>query len=131
MEAGATSLKGMRIPMPEQVRHDVEQGDLANLDLQNAILAFSDVVALAKAVQLHLGLPSGHVIRGAHEVSVHVKQHNTAGAVKCVAVAVELDGQSFRHVQCGEIAVFRETHIAERFFRPATFRNQCIAIHDT
>ena len=81
MEAGATSLKGMRIPMPEQVRHDVEQGDLANLDLQDAILAFSDVVALAEAVQLHLGLPSGHVIRGAHEVSVHIEQHNAAGAV--------------------------------------------------
>ena len=62
---------------------------LANLDLQGAIFAFSDVVALAEATQLHLCLPHGDAIRGAYEVSVHVKQHNTAGAVKRVAVAVE------------------------------------------
>lgn len=129
MEAGATSLKGMRIPMPEQVRHDVEQGDLANLDLQDAILAFSDVVALAKAMQLHLGLPSGHVIREADEISVHVKQHNLAGAVKRVAAAVEFhripneDGR-----QCSAIAIFRKASLTKFFWGPATFRHQCIAI---
>ena len=51
---------------------------LANLDLQDAILALGDVVALAETMQLHLGLPGGHVIRGADEVSVHVEEHNVS-----------------------------------------------------
>jgi hypothetical protein len=51
---------------------------LANLDLQNTILALGDVVALAETMQLHLGLPGGHVIRGADEVSVHVEEHNVS-----------------------------------------------------
>ena len=63
--------------------------NLANLDLQNAILAFGDVVALAEAMQLHFGLPGGHVIRGADEISVHVKQHNVGRAVKRIAITVE------------------------------------------
>jgi hypothetical protein len=46
---------------------------LANLDLQGAIFAFSDVVALAEATQLHLGLSGGDAIRGTHEVSVHIE----------------------------------------------------------
>jgi hypothetical protein len=57
--------------------------------LQHLALAFGNVIALAEATQLHLGLSGGDAIRGAHEVSVHVKQHNTAGAVKRVARAVE------------------------------------------
>jgi hypothetical protein len=55
-----------------------KQGVLANLDLQNTILALGDVVALAETMQLHLGLPGGHVIRGADEVSVHVEEHNVS-----------------------------------------------------
>lgn len=51
---------------------------LTNLDLQNAILAFGDVITLSEATQLHLGLPGGHVIRGADEVSVHVEEHNVS-----------------------------------------------------
>ena len=62
---------------------------LANLDLQDAILAFSDVVALAEATQLHFGLGRRSLSDTADEVSVHVEQHNTAGAVQRIACAVE------------------------------------------
>jgi hypothetical protein len=51
---------------------------LANLDLQNTILALGDVVALAETMQLHLGLSCGHAIRRADEVSVHVEEHNVS-----------------------------------------------------
>ena len=66
MGAGACSIKTRKY------------SNLANLDLQNAILAFGDVVALAEAMQLHFGLSSRHIIRGADEDSVHVEQHNFA-----------------------------------------------------
>ena len=63
--------------------------NLANLDLQDAIFALGDVVALAETMQLHLGLPGGHVIRGADKISVHIEQHNIAGTVKHIAITVE------------------------------------------
>lgn len=63
---------------------------LANLDLQNTILAFGDVVALAEAMQLHFDLPSGHVIRGADKISVHIEQHNIAGCIKRIAGTMEI-----------------------------------------
>ena len=66
MGAGACSIKTRKY------------SNLANLDLQDAIFALGDVVALAEALQLHLGLPGGHVIRGADEVSVHVEEHNVS-----------------------------------------------------
>ena len=77
MGAGACSIKTRKY------------SNLANLDLQNAILAFGDVVALAETMQLHLGLPGGHVIRGADKISVHIEQHNIAGCIKRIAIAVE------------------------------------------
>ena len=51
---------------------------LSNLHLQNSVFASGDVVALAETMQLHLGLPGGHVIRGSDEVSVHVEEHNVS-----------------------------------------------------
>jgi hypothetical protein len=66
MGAGACSIKTRKY------------SNLANLDLQNTILALGDVVALAETMQLHLCLPGGHVIRGADEVSVHVEEHNVS-----------------------------------------------------
>ena len=102
---------------------------LANLDLQDAILAFGDVIALAEAVQLHLDLPSGHVIRGADEISVYVKEHNIAGSVKRVAVAVEIyRSPSENGRQSGAIAIFRKASLTKFFWRPAAFRHQSIAI---
>ena len=105
--------------------------ELADLYLHHLALTLGNVVALAEALQLHFGLGRRGCSDATDKVSVHIEQHNATGAVKRIAIAMELDGQSFRHMQCGEIAVFRETHIAESLFRPATFRNQCIAIHDT
>ena len=117
MEAGAISIKSR------------EQGDLADLDLQDAIFALGDVVALAKAVQLHLGLPSGHVIRGTHEVSVHVKQHNIAGCVKHIAFAAEILLNTRENGrQSSAIAIFRKASLTKFFWRPAAFRHQSIAI---
>ena len=62
---------------------------LANLDLQNTILALGDVVALAETMQLHLGLPGGHIIRGADKISVHIEQHNIVGSINRIAITVE------------------------------------------
>ena len=77
MGAGACSIKTRKY------------SNLANLDLQNTILAFGDVIALAEAMQLHFGLPSGHVIRGADEISVHIKQQNIVGSINRIAITVE------------------------------------------
>ena len=63
---------------------------LANLDLQNTIFALGDVVALAETMQLHLGLPGGHFIRGADKISVHIEQHNIAGCIKRIAGTMEI-----------------------------------------
>ena len=105
--------------------------ELADLYLHHLALTLGNVVALAETLQLHFGLGRRGCTNATDKVSVHIEQHNLACAVKRIAIATEFDGQRFRHVQCGEIAVFRKTHIAKRFFRPSTFRNQCIAIHDT
>ena len=66
MGAGACSIKTRKY------------SNLANLDLQDAIFALGDVVALAETMQLHLCLPGGHIIRGADKISVHIEQHNFA-----------------------------------------------------
>ena len=77
MGAGACSIKTRKY------------SNLANLDLQDAIFTLGDVIALAEAMQLHFGLSSRHIIRGADEVSVHIEQHNIAGCIKRIAIAVE------------------------------------------
>ena len=102
---------------------------LTDLHLQHLAFAFGDVVAATEAVQLHLGLSSKHVIRSTDKVSIHIEQHNLAGAVKRVAVAVEFhripnkDGR-----QCSAIAIFRKASLTKFFWGPAAFRHQSIAI---
>ena len=78
MGAGACSIKTRKY------------SNLANLDLQDAIFALGDVVALAETMQLHLGLPGGHFIRGADKISVHIEQHNIAGCIKRIAGTMEI-----------------------------------------
>ena len=84
----------------------VEPGDfligflwLLCYEFQGLVAALCDVESLLDSLQLQ-GRLAGGVARSAHQVAVHVEKHNLAGAVECVAFAVEFNMCVSDHVQC-------------------------------